>query len=89
MIPSAMMLPAMLIGKNTVESMQSGVFHGYVGQVNHIASKMKEEMGDDDIKVIATGGLASMIAQATDIFDDVNMDLTLEGLRMIYNDIYR
>ncbi|MBQ7718872.1 MAG: type III pantothenate kinase [Clostridia bacterium] len=78
-----------VIGKNTVESMQSGVFHGYVGQVNYLASKMREEMGEPDAKIIATGGLANMISQATGIFCDVNMDLTLEGLKMIYNDIFK
>ena len=78
-----------VIGKNTVESMQSGVFHGYVGQVNYLAGRMKEELREPDAKVIATGGLANMISQATDIFYDVNMDLTLEGLKMIYNDIYK
>lgn len=78
-----------VIGKNTVESMQSGVFYGYVGQVKYLTEKMRAEMGEPDAKVIATGGLASMIAKATDVFYDVNMDLTLEGLRLIYNDLFK
>ena len=80
--------PDRIIGKNTVESMQSGVFYGYVGQVNYLAEKMREELGEPDAKVIATGGISGLISKATDIFCDVNMDLTLEGLKMIYYDIY-
>ena len=50
------------IGRNTAVSMQLGVFHGYVGQVNHLVSKIKQEMKEENIKVIATGGLAKFIA---------------------------
>ena len=64
--------------------MQSGVFHGYVGQINHLVSRIKQEMKEDNIKVIATGGLAKFIAPETESIDEVNGRLILEGLRIIY-----
>jgi len=75
--------PVNIIGKNTVESMQSGVLFGYVGQVEYLIGKFKEELGKD-AKVIVTGGLAGMIAMETGVFDEIKPNLTLEGLRMIY-----
>ncbi len=73
-----------VIGRNTSVSMQSGVFHGYVGQVNHIVNRIKQEMKEDHIKVVATGGLAKFIATEAETIDEVNGRLTLEGLRIIY-----
>lgn len=73
-----------VIGRNTSVSMQSGVFHGYVGQINHLVSKIKQEMKEDNIKVVATGGLAKFIAPETESIDEVNGRLVLEGLRIIY-----
>jgi cellulose synthase/poly-beta-1,6-N-acetylglucosamine synthase-like glycosyltransferase len=73
-----------VIGRNTSVSMQSGVFHGYVGQVNHLVNRIKQEMKEDNIKVIATGGLAKFIASEAETIDEVNGRLTLEGLRLIY-----
>lgn len=72
-----------VIGHTTVGSMQSGVFHGYVGLVNHLVAKIKGEMKSKP-KVIATGGLAKLIAPATDAIDVVHQHLTLEGLRLIW-----
>lgn len=73
-----------VIGKNTVSSMQSGAIYGYVGQVDYIVKRMKEEMGEHSIKVIATGGLARMIASESSTIDKIDPLLTLEGLRIIY-----
>ncbi len=73
-----------VIGRNTSMGMQSGVFHGYVGQVNHLVNRIKQEMKEDKVKVVATGGLAKFIATETDSIDEVNGRLTLEGLRIIY-----
>jgi type III pantothenate kinase len=67
----------------TKTAMQSGVFHGYVGLVNHLVSKIKGEMKSSP-KVIATGGLAKTIASATDAIDAVHPHLTLEGLRLVW-----
>ena len=79
-----LILPAKVIGKTTVSSMQSGMVYGYAGQIEAIVRLMKAEMGGADIKVIATGGLASMISQATDVIDIIDANLTLKGLQILY-----
>ncbi|MDK2800769.1 MAG: type pantothenate kinase [Clostridiales bacterium] len=82
--------PKRVIGKNTVNSMQSGAIYGYVGKIDYIVNRMKEEMNEKfsdkarPIKVIATGGLARMIASESSTIDEINSLLTLEGLRIIY-----
>lgn len=73
-----------VIARNTSAGMQSGVFHGYVGQVNYLVNKIKQEMKEENIKVVATGGLAKFIASEAETIDEVNGRLTLEGLRIIY-----
>ncbi|HEY5674418.1 MAG TPA: type III pantothenate kinase [Malonomonas sp.] len=75
--------PPQIIAKNTVNSMQSGIFYGYVGLVEGIVSRMKKEL-PENARVIATGGLAGPIAEATDSIDQVEPFLTLEGLRILY-----
>lgn len=75
--------PPQVIGRNTVHSMQSGLFFGYIGLVEGMVARFRRELGDD-MRVIATGGLAELIAQETDIFQVVDPWLTLEGLRLIY-----
>ena len=75
--------PPQIIAKNTVNSMQSGIFFGYVGLVEGIVGRMQKEL-DGQAKVIATGGLAEPIAAATDFIDQVEPFLTLEGLRILY-----
>lgn len=77
--------PGMAICKNTVSAMQSGIIYGYVGLVDKIIDMMKMELKNKDVKVIATGGLSSLIASETDRIDFVDKFLTLEGLRMIYD----
>ncbi len=76
--------PDGVIGKNTVSSMQSGIFYGYIGQVDYIVKRMKQEMQEDNIKVIATGGLARFISEESRTIDHVSPTLTLEGLRIVY-----
>ncbi len=75
--------PLSVIGKNTVGSMQSGIFYGFVGQVKEIIWRMKKELGKNT-KVIATGGQADLIAQEAAVIDRVDPFLTLTGLRLIY-----
>lgn len=76
--------PRHVIGRNIVTSMQSGIVHGYVGQVDHIVTLMKQEMGEEGVKVVATGGMAKLIASESRTIDEVNPFLTLEGLQAIY-----
>ena len=76
--------PKSVICRNTIQSMQAGIIYGYVGLVDYIVSKMKEELNKPNIKVIATGGLASLIATESTTIDTVDRFLTLEGLRLIY-----
>jgi type III pantothenate kinase len=75
--------PGQVICKNTVSSMQSGMFYGYVGQVEGLVARMKSEM-PPNVTVVATGGLAQLISSATDCIDHIEPMLTLEGLRLIY-----
>jgi len=75
--------PKSMIGKNTIMSMQVGIIYGFVGQVEGIINRMKKEI-DGNPRVIATGGLATIIADETDTIDIIDEFLTLEGLRMIY-----
>ncbi|MCL6589066.1 MAG: type III pantothenate kinase [Firmicutes bacterium] len=83
--------PKTVIGKNTVNSIQSGLFYGYIGLVESLILRIKDEMGQNpenlkgrNPRVIATGGLAELIAAETDLIDEYNPNLTLEGLRIIY-----
>ncbi len=78
-----MIKPRSLIGKNTVSSMQAGIVYGFVGQVEGIINRMKKEL-DFEPKVVATGGLAEIIARETAAIDVVDDFLTLDGLHLIY-----
>lgn len=84
--------PGSVICRNTINSMQSGLVYGHMGLVEFIVKKMKRElaeyckgeMSEEDIKVIATGGLATLVNSGVDCIDYVDKLLTLEGLEMIY-----
>lgn len=75
--------PDDVIGKNTVSAMQAGILYGYVGQVEGIVKRMKDKSAVPP-KVIATGGLANLIAQESNVIDIVDPFLTLKGLQLIY-----
>lgn len=75
--------PARVIGKNTVASMQSGLVYGYVGLVDGICARMTDELGFSP-RVVATGGLAPLIAGVSRTIADVDEHLTLNGLRLIH-----
>lgn len=75
--------PKNIICRNTITSMQSGIIYGFVGQVDEIVRRMKKEL-DQDAYVVATGGLANLIAEESSTIDIVEPFLTLEGLRLIY-----
>ena len=76
--------PPSVIGTNTVACMQSGVYWGYVGLVEGLVQRIRDER-DRPMKVIATGGLASLFDQGTEIFDKVEDDLTMQGLVLIHD----
>jgi type III pantothenate kinase len=75
--------PAQVIGKTTVTSMQSGLFFGYVGMVEGLVGRMRAALGGKAY-CLATGGLADVIASETDAIEAVDRDLTLTGLRMVW-----
>ena len=76
--------PNAIICKNTIQSIQAGTVYGYVGAVEFIVKKMKEELGTKDVKVVATGGLSTLIATESKEIDVVDKFLTLDGLKFIY-----
>ncbi|UJL46507.1 type III pantothenate kinase [Virgibacillus sp. NKC19-16] len=75
--------PSNVVGTSTVEAMQSGVYYGYVAQVDGIVTRIKQQMNINP-KVIATGGLAALIGDSTECIDHVDTYLTLKGLNLIY-----
>ena len=75
---------ASILAKDTITSMQAGIVYGYIGQSEYIIDKMKEESGLDDIKVIATGGMGRIIYENTDKIDIYDNQLTLQGMKIIY-----
>jgi type III pantothenate kinase len=76
--------PPSVIGRNTVHSIQSGLVYGYVGLVEGLVERMRQEL-DFNVKVVATGGLSPLIAKHTKVVSEVCPQLTLEGLRLIYD----
>jgi len=76
--------PDTVIGRNTITNLQAGIVYGYVGQVTYLVKKFREELRTPNAKVIATGGLALLVADETDSIDVLDGLLTLKGLRIIY-----
>ena len=76
--------PENVIGRNTVTNMQAGIVYGYIGQIKYLVNRMKKEMGVEGIKVIATGGLAVLVAGEARAIDVLDGLLTLKGLVLIY-----
>jgi len=75
--------PPKIIATNTIQGMQAGIVFGYVGQIDTIVRKIKKEFGGE-MKVVATGGFASMIMGESDTIDEIDHFLTLAGLRVLY-----
>jgi type III pantothenate kinase len=76
--------PDRVIGTNTIVNMQSGIYFGYLGLVDGILARIKREVPDLK-RVVATGGLASLFAEESEHIDDVDPELTLKGLKIIYD----
>lgn len=79
-----LVLPPQVIGRTTVSNIQAGILYGYIGSVEKIVGQMKRELGYENIRVIATGGMAHLVKSNSDVIDEINPDLTLTGLRLIY-----
>ena len=79
----ALAKPEHVIGRTTLTNLQSGMFHGYVGMVTNLVKRMKQELGGEAL-VVATGGMAVLIAEESKVIDKLDGLLTLKGLRLIY-----
>jgi type III pantothenate kinase len=79
-----LVVPPKVIGKTTIDAIRSGLVYGYVALVEGMIDRISEELGDEPI-VVATGGLATLISSLTDSIDRVEPNLTLDGLRIIWN----
>ena len=76
-----------VIGRNTVDQMTIGVYFGYIAMIEGLTRRMKAEIGRPT-KVIATGGLATLFEQHTDVFDVIEPDLTIQGLAIMYQNAH-
>ena len=76
-------VPQKALGKNTNDALESGIIYGFVGQIDGIVKRLKAEMGGE-VKVIATGGMAKVIADISETIDVVDPLLTLDGLNYIF-----
>jgi type III pantothenate kinase len=76
--------PRGVIGKTTVDAIRSGIVYGYAGAIDGILRRIERELGDDEVHVIATGGLSTKIVPFTELIDEVDDLLTLNGLRLIH-----
>ena len=76
--------PEHVIGKTTTQGLQSGMVYGFAGQVDAIVDRIRGELGEPDAPVVATGGLADLIAPHTRAITVVDPELTLQGLRLVW-----
>jgi len=78
-------LPKSILANETIPSMQAGLMYGQIGATEYIIRKVKEETGYDNLKVVATGGLGRLVSEQVDSIEIYDANLTLDGLRMIYD----
>lgn len=81
--------PDSILARNTVTSMQAGLVYGYIGQVEYIIKKIKEELNNENIRVVATGGLGRLIADETSEIDVFDSLLLFKGLKIIHDKNYK
>ncbi len=74
--------PHVVVGKDTIAAMQSGIYWGYVGMIEGLVTRIRAEF-PDPLKVVATGGLAPLIGEGTEMIERIDADLTLDGLRLL------
>jgi len=77
-------LPPSILVTSTTESVQAGILYGAIGQTRYIIQEIKKAMDEDEVTVVATGGLAHVVANGGKIFDHIEPTLTLEGLRILF-----
>ena len=77
--------PESILAKNTVTSIQAGLVYGYIGQVEYIIKKIKEELAAENMKVVATGGLGRIIYDETSMIDVYDPELLFKGLKIIHD----
>ncbi|MBR2041692.1 MAG: type III pantothenate kinase [Oscillospiraceae bacterium] len=77
--------PAFALGNNTVSSMQSGAYYGYLGAIEKMVKNLKTSVGEE-AKVVATGGFARLFAEETGLFDYIDQRLPLEGIKMVFEE---
>ncbi|MFH1715015.1 MAG: type III pantothenate kinase [Elusimicrobiota bacterium] len=82
-----MKIPKDVIGKTTEESMLSGIYYSFLGGIKYIISMIKQKNEYKNAKVIATGGYAELYKNETDVFDFIDTELTLKGLKLIYDKV--
>ena len=79
-----LVVPPAVIGRTTVTNIQAGILYGYMGSVEKIVNEMKRELGCPQARVIATGGMAHLVKANSSVIDEIDPNLTLSGLRLIY-----
>ena len=77
--------PKSVLGRNTETAMQAGIVYGFAGLVENIIKKIKFELGEEKVTVVATGGMSKIIKEEVSSIDFVDRTLTLNGLRLIYD----
>ena len=79
-----LVVPPTVIGRTTVSNIQSGILYGYMGSVEKIVNEIKRALGCPQARVIATGGMAHLVKANSSVIDEIDPNLTLNGLRLIY-----
>lgn len=79
-----LVVPPHALGDSTETAVQSGIVIGAAAQAEGLVSRIREEIGAPDARVVGTGGLAGVVAQATDLFDEIDPDLTVRGIYLIW-----